>query len=144
MAFSEHPQAQLTRVLQRKATAIITCILTHPQNGKILFRAESLLETSPANPYGTVCILKHLLSTHSGLNSSKYCYLPVDYDIYWRLTFNSASFFKPSFPKCKKKLILILGPGYILYNLFAKIWKFFLPYLFTFLYFEWKNTNASV
>ena len=31
----------------------------HPSNGKILFSAESLLETSPANPYGTVCILKH-------------------------------------------------------------------------------------
>ena len=58
--------------------------------------------------------------------------------------FNSASFFKPSFPKCKKKLILILGPWHILYNLFAKIWKFFLPYLFTFLYFVWKNTKASV
>ena len=28
LAFSEHSQAQLTRVLQRKATAIITCILT--------------------------------------------------------------------------------------------------------------------
>src|SRR3990167_1128574 len=50
--------------------------------------------------------------------------------------FHSDSFMHPSFPKCKQKLIITLGPWHILYNLLNKLWHFFLPYLFTFLYFD--------
>ena len=120
--------------------------INYRTSGKIQFKAKSLLNFSPGCPYGTIKILKDLLNTPNGLNSLKYSFLTVDYDIYWRLIrmFHSSSFIKPSFTKCKMKLILILGPWHILYNLFAKIWKFYLPYLFSFMYFTWRNTKATV
>ena len=119
--------------------------LSHPSKKKLIFRPESLLKTNPATPHGTIMILKHLKTIHLGLSSSVYCFMTVDYDIYWRLIrlFHSASFLRPSFPKCKESLVLILGPWHILFKLLGKIWRFLLPYLFSFLYFKIKGKKVS-
>lgn len=115
----------------------------HPLKKKIIFNAESVLSTDPASTSGTVCILDHLKMAYRGLNSSYYSFLTVDYDIYWRINrmYHTASLPFPRFPACKKSLILILGPWHILSNLLSKIWKFFLPYLFSFLYFSSFKSN---